>query len=205
MNYKKFNYCLLDDLQLIELVKQEDNEAFEEISSRYYTKLYKTALSILKYHHEAEEVTMDALVKAYHALKYFRGNSKLLTWLYRILTNEAFNRLDWNKRRGSDVNCSINNNLKDDSPQEDFNIPDYKNIPTAAINNQEIELLILSQINSLPAILKETVQLRFLQDLSYEEIAQKQHSSIGTIKSRLFRGRQMLMKKLTSYGISVYQ
>ena len=205
MNYKKFDYCSLDDLQLIELVKQGNSEAFDEISSRHYAKLYQTAFAILKSHHDAEEVAMDALIKAYNALKYFRGNSKLITWLYRIVTNQAYNKLNWDKRRGSEVNFSISNHSEQDDIQEDLNIPDYKNVPTMEINNRELEFLILNQINALPVALKETVQLRFLQDLSYEEIAQKQHSSIGTIKSRLSRGRNMLIKNLTGYGISVYQ
>ena len=90
-----------NDIELIEAAKSGDTYAFETIVFRYHQRLYQTALAILNSHHDAEEVTQDALFKAYRALPGFRGDSLLLTWLCRIVINQAHNKYHWNRRRGS--------------------------------------------------------------------------------------------------------
>ena len=193
-----------NDVELVEAFKQGAQEAFEEIVARYRQRLYQTAYAILGSHHDAEEVTQDALVKAYRALAHFRGESLLLTWLCRIVINQAHNKYHWNRRRGSEVNLSLSRPPEEggDQQQEDFNIPDIKHTPQRELNNAEINDLITSEISLLPASLRETMHLRHLCDMAYEEIAQKQHCQLGTIKSRLSRGREILLKRLKQYGIT---
>ena len=193
-----------NDTELIEAVKNGSQEAFEEIVSRYRQRLYQTAYAILSSHHDAEEVTQDALVKAYRALPNFRGESLLLTWLCRIVINQAHNKYHWNRRRGSEVNMSLSRppDPGGDQQQEDFNIPDIKHTPLREVCNIETDTFIENEIAALPASLRETMQLRHLNNLPYEEIAKRQNCQLGTIKSRLSRGRDILLKRLKQYGIT---
>ena len=197
-------YSEFDDNRLVELARQNDINAFEEIVSRYRQRLYQTALAILNSHHDAEEVTQDALIKAFRALPGFRGDSLLLTWLCRIVINQAHNKYHWNRRRGSEVNLSLSRPPEPggDQQQEDFNIPDMRYTPARELQNVELGLLLTREIAQLPDSLRETMQLRHLKNLAYEEIAQKQHCQLGTIKSRLSRGRELLLKRLQVYGIT---
>ena len=193
----------LGDMELVELVRCNDNQAFDEIVSRYYQRLYQTAFAILNSHHDAEEVTQDALVKAYRALPGFRGESLLLTWLCRIVINQAHNKYHWNRRRGSEVNLSLSRPPEPggDQQQEDFNIPDVTHTPVRELDNAELGKLLDEEIAGLPLSLRETMQLRHQKDFSYEEIAQIQHCQLGTIKSRLSRGRELLLKRLKLFDI----
>ncbi len=204
MNISDEKYDKLADLELVAQAQTGDNAAFEEIASRYYQRLYQTALAILNSHHDAEEVTQDALLKAYRALPGFRGDSMLLTWLCRIVINQAHNKYHWNRRRGSEVNLSLSRPPEPggDQQQEDFNIPDIKHTPFRELHNRELGVLLNREIQQLPESLRETMRLRHLQDLAYEEIARMQHCQLGTIKSRLSRGRELLLKKLKNYDIS---
>ena len=204
-NKEQYNcYSEKSDNELTEAVKAGSQEAFEEIVSRYRTRLYQTAYAILSSHHDAEEVTQDALVKAYRALPNFRGESLLLTWLCRIVINQAHNKYHWNRRRGSEVNLSLSRPPEPggDQQQEDFNIPDANHTPQQELNNIEIGNLISSEIANLPASLRETMHLRHICNMAYEEIAQRQSCQLGTIKSRLSRGRDILLKRLKQYGVT---
>ena len=193
-----------DDTQLISLAQQGDSKAFEEIVERYYQRLYQTALAILNSHHDAEEVTQDALLKAYRALPGFRGESLLLTWLCRIVINQAHNKYHWNRRRGSEVNLSLSRPPEPggDQQQEDFNLPDTRYMPQRELQNAELGRLLTYEISKLPDSLRETMQLRHLANFAYEEIASIQNCQLGTIKSRLSRGRELLLKRLKYYGIT---
>ena len=205
MNISDEKYDKLADLELVAQAQTGDNAAFEEIACRYYPRLYQTALAILNSHHDAEEVTQDALLKAYRALPGFRGDSMLLTWLCRIVINQAHNKYHWNRRRGSEVNLSLSRPPEEggDLQQEDFNIPDMRYLPPQELQNAELGTLLSNEIEHLPTSLRETMQLRHLNNLAYEEIAQQQHCQLGTIKSRLSRGRDILLKRLKTYGIEL--
>ncbi len=198
------NYVELNDQELVQCVREGDQAAFEEIVSRYQQRLYQTALTILKSHYDAQEVTQDAWVKAYRALPSFRGDSLLLTWLSRIVINQAHNKYHWNRRRGSEVNLSLSRPAEPggDQAQEDFNIPDEKHTPVRDLLNAELGTLLNREIMHLPGSLRETMRLRHLCHRSYEEIAEIQHCQLGTIKSRLSRGRDLLLKRLRFYDIS---
>ena len=197
-------FAEMNDNMLVEAAKNGSQEAFEEIVSRYRQRLYQTAYAILNSHHDAEEVAQDALVKAYRALPNFRGESLLLTWLCRIVINQAHNKYHWNRRRGSEVNLSLSRPPEPggDQQQEDFNIPDVEHTPQRELNNAELGNLISEEISNLPLSLRETMQLRHFSNLPYEEIADRQNCQLGTIKSRLSRGREILLKRLKQYDIT---
>ena len=204
MDNTKNQFSELNDIELVSQAQTGNSAAFEEIVSRYYPRLYQTALAILNSHHDAEEVTQDALIKAYKALPGFRGDSLLLTWLCRIVINQAHNKYHWNRRRGSEVNLSLSRDPEPggDQQQEDFNIPDLRYSPLRELLNAELGKLLASEIAHLPESLRKTMELRHLKNLSYEEIARLQKCQLGTIKSRLSRGRDLLLKRLKYFGIT---
>lgn len=193
----------LTDEEIIARVKAGDEEAFDQVIDRYGPRLYQTACAILGSHHDAEEVVQDALVKAYRALPKFRGESQLLTWLCRIVINQAHNKYHWNRRRGSEVNLSLSRPPEPggDQEQEDFNLPDERHSPERVLANAELGELLIREIDRLPESLHETMVLRHLQHFAYEDIARIQCCRIGTIKSRLSRGRDILLKRLKKYGL----
>ena len=204
MNYNTNPICCeIADEELILRIKSGDEIAFDRIIERYAGRLYQTAYAILNSHHDAEEVVQDALVKAYRALPGFRGESLLLTWLCRIVINQAHNKYHWNKRRGSDVNLSLSRPPEPggDQEQEDFNIPDETHTPEKALSNAELGELLVQEIGQLPDSLRETMVLRHLQNFAYEDIARLQSCQLGTIKSRLSRGRDILLKRLRRFGL----
>ena len=201
--YHNANLAEPADQELIERVKAGDDTAFDQIIDRYGPRLYQTAFAILNSHHDAEEVVQDALVKAYRALPGFRGESQLLTWLCRIVINQAHNKYHWNKRRGSEVNLSLSRppEAGSDQEQEDFNLPDERYSPERALSNAELGELLEREIAQLPESLHETMVLRHLQHFAYEDIARIQSCQLGTIKSRLSRGRDILLKRLKKYDL----
>ena len=204
MELKTLNYDIQDDIKLHDLLKSRDEEAFTEIVSRHFDKLYSIAFNIVKSYFDAEEVVWEAFKKAYNSLSQFRGDVPVFMWLRKITINQAYNKLKWNYSHGSKVNiglgCFFDNENDNYAPRE-LDITDYRHIPSDEINNNELGCLIVKLIKALPNALQETINMFFLQKLTYHEIAQRQHCQIGTVKSRIFRGRKILLKNFMALGI----
>ena len=204
MDRKAQNYDIQDDIKLHDLLKSNDEEAFTEIVSRHFGRLYSIAFNIVKSHYDAEEVVWEAFKKAYKSLPQFRGDVPVFMWLRKITINQAYNKLKWNCSHGSKVNiglsCFLDNENGNYDPKE-LDITDYKHIPSDEVNNSELGRWIVKLIKALPQALRETVNMYFLQKLPYQEIANRQHCQIGTVKSRIFRGRKILMKNFMTLGI----
>lgn len=204
MDQKFQQYNIQDDIELYGLLRSKDEEAFTQMASRYYYQLYNVAYNIVRSHCDAEEVVWETFKKAYKSLPQFRGDAPVFMWLRKITVNQAYNKLKWNCRHGSKVNiglsCFMDNKNGNFDPKE-LDITDYKHTPINEINNHELGCLIVKLIKSLPVPLQETVYMFFLQKLPYCKIADKQRCQIGTVKSRIFRGRKLLLKNLMALGI----
>ena len=180
-----------------------DAAAFDTLIGMYSAKLYKVAYALLGSRQDAEEVVQDTFLRAYRALKSFRGDSSLETWLHRITVNLARNKFQWNHRRGSGLNVSLTTADGDGEsgaePEQD--VPDLRMEPDLVLELDEIGTNIMKALNSLPDNLRETMVLRHVNDMPYEQIAQKLDCKVGTVKSRLSRGREMLRDYLAAAGI----
>ena len=144
----------------------------------------------------------DTFLRAYRALRAFRGDSSLETWLHRITLNLARNKYQWNHRRGSGLNVSLTAGEADDSGTDnEQDVPDRRMEPDLILEQNEIGTNIMKALNSLPDNLRETMLLRHVNDMPYELIAQKLDCKVGTVKSRLSRGREMLRDYLAAAGI----
>ena len=186
--------------ELIARFKEGHKDAFDEMVLLYSTRLYRVAFGLLGNHHDAEEVVQDAFIRAYKALPDFRGDASLKTWLHRITVNLARNKFHWNRRRGDGVNVSLSESTPSapDEGTEPLNVelPDMHLAPDRQLEKEELELNVIAGIRCLPEKLREAMVLRHLEDMSYETIAELLECKVGTVKSRLARGRELLRRIL---------
>ncbi|NLW45632.1 MAG: sigma-70 family RNA polymerase sigma factor [Syntrophomonadaceae bacterium] len=183
------------DEDLIKLSIQGDIRAFEQLAEKYQHKIYNLAYRYMGCEEDASDMAQEALIKAYRSLATFKGESSLSTWLYRITTNVCLDEL--RKRRRTLHMISLDEPVATvDGDEIERDIADPS--PTADIiyQKKETEVYIQSLINKLKPEQKAVVILRDVMGLTYEEIAEVLNCSIGTVKSRLSRGREILRKKI---------
>jgi len=138
---------------------------------------------------DAADATQEVFLKAFKGIKKFRGGSSLKTWLYRIAIREALNHRRWFKRH-LQKNISI-----DAEPEEGrckLELKDLHATPFDQLASREIQMVVQSALNEIPGIFRSAVILRDLEGLSYEEVAEVLDCSVGTVKSRILRGRRAL-------------
>lgn len=188
-----------DDRTLVERFKQGDEAAFAILVQKYSGRAYQIAYGVLGSREDAEEVAQDVFVRIHRALAKFRGEAEFTTWMYRIAMNLAKNKYRWNKIRGSKVNISIDAPLDgadDGSDERKIDIPDETMSPDEKSAYDELEQTVREELDKLPDIYREALVLRNIDEMSYEDIAQALNCKLGTIKSRIARGRDELRKRL---------
>lgn len=199
----KKNIPQRSDEELVADFKAGKVEVFDEIVDRYSARLYQTSYALLSDHHDAEEVVQDTFVRAYRALPNFRGDSSLSTWLQRIATNLSRNKYHWNRRRGAEVNQSLSREVSDmeEGRNEEVALPDETRVPDRLVGGQETEEAVYEGFDELPDSVRETMVLRHIQEFSYEQIAEALHCKVGTVKSRIARGRDLLINILKKHEV----
>ena len=184
----------LEDLRLIELLRQGAESAYEELLNRFQQQVYTLALRLLNDPSEAADVVQEVFLKVFRNISSFRSQSSLKTWIYRITVNEAHNARRWffrHRRREVEL---------DTGPEESRNwkeiIPDRSRSPYDIALEGEQHGMIEAALDRINPIFREAVVLRDITDLSYEEIADILGVSLGTVKSRILRGREALREEL---------
>ena len=181
------------DQALVERAQQGDHKAFELLVSKYQRRLTRLLARFVKDEHEVNDVTQEALIKAYRALPNFRGESAFYTWLYRIGINTAKNFLATNGKKMV-ISADVAN-----EEGEMFDLSDQladDHTPEAEMMNREILQTVEAAVARLPEDLRRAITLREMEGLSYEEIAQIMDCPIGTVRSRIFRAREVIAKDL---------
>ena len=180
------------DEDLVLRVQQGDKSAFDFLVIKYQHKIIQLVNRYVKDPSEAQDVAQEAFIKAYRALGNFRGDSAFYTWLYRIAINTAKNYLVSRSRRSSDYQVDI----QDAEAIE--NAPQLQGMdtPERLLLNQEIIDTIKMAIEKLPEEMRTAIMLREFDGMSYEEIAEAMDCPVGTVRSRLFRAREMIDNKL---------
>jgi RNA polymerase sigma-70 factor (ECF subfamily) len=183
-----------DDLRLAESLREGSERAYEELLARFQQPVYTLALRLLNDPSEACDVVQEVFLKIFRNIGNFRGQSTLKTWIYRITVNEAHNARRWffrHRRREVEL---------DADPQETRNwkeiIPDSSRSPFDVAAGREQHVMIEAALERLSPIFREAVVLRDITDLSYEEIAGILGVTLGTVKSRILRGREALREEL---------
>jgi len=183
------------DLELVKLVQQGNKRSYDLLVIKYQSKVMSIVSRFVKDRAEAEDVSQEAFIKAYKAIKNFRGDSAFYTWLYRIAVNSAKNHLMTKKRRpGMDVA------LSDDEEYSDH-IESLQDIatPEAQLDRAHLKEVITAAIDSLAEELKTAICLREFDGLSYEEIAEALDCPIGTVRSRIFRAREVIDTQVKAF------
>ena len=179
------------DAMLVERVRKGDKSAFDLLVVKYQHKVLALISRYVKDRSEAEDVAQEAFIKAYRALKNFRGDSQFYTWLYRIAVNTAKNHLVSRGRRppGDDVQI-------EDAEYHGGEALQDSDTPDGELLRSELERVVFTTMNNLPEDLKSAIVLRELEGLSYEEIAEVMSCPVGTVRSRIFRAREAINEKI---------
>ena len=183
-----------DDLRLVESLREGSEWAYEELLTRFQQPVYTLALRLLNDQSEACDVVQEVFLKVFRNVGNFRGQSTLKTWIYRITVNEAHNARRWFFRhRRREVELDANPNEMRDWKEI---IPDNSRSPFDVAFDRERHVMIEAALDRINPIFRESVVLRDITDLSYEEIAGILGVSLGTVKSRILRGREALRQEL---------
>ena len=180
------------DQTLVEQVQRGDKQAFDVLVLKYQNKIIQLVNRYVRDSDEARDVAQEAFIKAYRAIGRFRGESAFYTWLYRIAINTAKNYLVASGRRPprSDIYAQDAEQYEGASGLKEYATPER------LLQKDEIQSAIAEAIDDLPDDLRTAITLRELEGLSYEEIAQTMDCPIGTVRSRIFRARDAIDKRL---------
>lgn len=180
------------DRQLVERVQKGDKRAFDLLVLKYQHKIVAVVSRFIKDHSEVQDVTQEAFIKAYRALANFRGDSAFYTWMYRIAINTAKNHLVSRSRRppSSDVE------LEDAEYYSGADLLRDNDTPENQLFRDQLEVAVHEAIRALPEDLRSAVTLREMEGLSYEEIAEVMGCPVGTVRSRIFRAREAIDRRV---------
>lgn len=182
-----------DESELVTELQAGSETAFDWLVTHYHGPVYNLILSMLGDTSDAADGTQEVFLKAFRGIRCFRQGSSLKTWLYRIAIREALNHKRWFKRH-LQKNVSI-----DAEPEEGHSaieIEDLSGTPFDQLAAHEIQQTVQQALQEIPQVFRGAVILRDLEGLSYEEIAEVLECSVGTVKSRILRGRRALKELL---------
>ena len=173
-----------DESDLIGRFKKGDLSAFEVLVRKYQDRVYNLCRYMLQDPRDAQDAAQDAFLKAYKALKDFQPDASLYTWIYRIAVTTC---LDYRRKSRREL-------LRQEPLSED--LPSNKPNPEQHHESEEIAASIQLALQKLPAKLRAAIVLREMEGLSYEEIAEVLHISLGSVRSRISRAREELRRLL---------
>jgi len=185
-----------DDLELVRRVQGGNLPAYDELVRRYQERIYATLYHMTSNHEDANDLAQESFIKAFQAIRSFKGDSSFFTWLYRIAVNKTINFLKQRRNRGhmslNDLDLNAEHDpalvalISDKTPRRDLNLTELQEKLNAA-------LLKLSGDHRL------VVTLHDIQGLSHEQISKIMDCNVGTVRSRLFYARQQLQGFLSDY------
>lgn len=181
------------DQQLVERAQRGDKHAFELLVGKYQRRLGRLINRFVRNVAEADDLTQEAFIKAYRALPAFRGDSAFYTWLYRIGINTAKNHLLAQGRR------TPTSTAFDAEEAEDFEEASLLHevaTPENELMSRQVVEVVNASLQQLPEDLRTALTLREIEGLSYEEIAAVMSCPIGTVRSRIFRAREVVATNL---------
>ncbi len=178
------------DKQLVERVRRGDKRAFDLLILKYQHKIISIVGRYLGDQNDVQDVSQETFIKAYRAIPNFRGESAFYTWLYRIAVNTAKNHLVSKSRRPPNID------IDDGEFQNNSAVLRDNESPQASLATSQMEQVIFRSIENLPSELRIAVTLREFDGLSYEEIAKIMNCPVGTVRSRIFRAREAIEKKI---------
>lgn len=183
-----------NDQLLVERVQKGDKNAFNLLVLKYQHRVAANVAKYLRDQADIEDVVQETFIKAYRALPNFRGESAFYTWIYRIAANTAKNHLVSRSRRPPSQGV--------DAEEAEYLATEYMedaDTPEGLHFKTELEALVDKTVQSLPEDLRTAVALREIDGKSYEEIAEIMGCPVGTVRSRIFRAREVLDTRIRAY------
>ncbi|HSS19219.1 MAG TPA: sigma-70 family RNA polymerase sigma factor [Pyrinomonadaceae bacterium] len=184
------------EAEFIERLKRGDASAFEQLVNERSGEIYGLLFRLTDSSEEARDLTQETFLRAFQNIARFRGEADLRTWIYRIAINQARNRWRWWRRRRRDATVSLDAAQNQTGQPLIATLAEAGHDPEEQTLAHERESALLDALQRLGRAYRETVILRDIEGFSYEEIANTLGINIGTVKSRLARGRQELREKL---------
>lgn len=178
-----------DETELVSELQAGSEEAFDWLVTHYHGAVYNLVLGVLGDVSDAADATQEVFLKAFRGIRGFRRGSSLKTWLYRIAIREALNQKRWfwrHKRQQTSI---------DAEPEEGaapLEIEDSAGTPFDRLAAHEVQAVVRGALQKVPEVFRSAVILRDLEGLTYEEVAEVLDVSVGTVKSRILRGRRAL-------------
>lgn len=185
------------ETQFIERLKRGEEAAYEILVAERSGEVYGLLYRLTENREEARDLTQETFLRAFQSIRHFRGDADLKTWIYRIAINQARNRWRWwsRRRRGSTVSLDSSDS-GNNQPLSNTLSAEHGSTPEQDTLAHERERALRSALKSLARVYREAVILRDIEGFSYEEVSATLGISIGTVKSRLARGRHALRNKL---------
>jgi RNA polymerase sigma-70 factor, ECF subfamily len=178
-----------DETRLVSELQSGSDTAFDWLVTYYHASVYNVSYGILADRADAADVTQEVFLKAFRGISGFRHGSSLKTWLYRIAIRESLNhRRWWHRHCRNEV--SIDASLRDDGSVAQ--VEDVGATPYETLASSETQTAVRNALTELPEVYRSAVILRDLEGLSYEEVAEVLETSVGTVKTRILRGRRAL-------------
>ena len=181
---------LMNEERLIQRASNGDASAFNELMGLHERRMYAVSLRMCNNHEDAQDCLQEAMIRIYRAISSFKGQSSFSTWVYRITMNTCLDEL---RRRKNRPNTSLDGLLDAGwSPSDDCDTPERHALQAEARSN------IHQAIHELPEDMRAAIVLRDIHGYSYDDIANMLDTNVGTIKSRISRGREKLREKILS-------
>jgi RNA polymerase sigma-70 factor (ECF subfamily) len=178
-----------DEAELVTELQAGSDAAFDWLVTYYHAGVYNLIYGILSDAADAADVTQEVFLRAFRGIRGFRRGSSLKTWLYRISVRQALNHRRWCWRHHRQ---QVSIDAEEDGRSLSLDLKDCEATPFERLAAQETQATVRRALAQVPAVFRSAVILRDLEGLSYEEIAEVLETSIGTVKSRILRGRRML-------------
>ena len=190
-----------EEASVVAELKAGSEEAFCWLITHYNQPVYSLVHRILDDPSDAADTTQEVFIKVFRGIKNFHSDSSLKTWIYRIAVHEASNRRRWwfrHKSRETSIDASSDGEQQPAFSGKDALVDEGKS-PLQSLYDEELRARVETELKALSEPYRTTVILRDIEELSYEQIAEVMETSLGTVKSRLVRGREALRKRLERY------
>lgn len=180
-----------DEAEIITELRGGSEAAFDWLVTYYHAPVFAVTAGILRNPNDAADVTQEVFLKAFRGIRSFRHGSSLKTWLYRIAVRESLNYKRWFWRH-----LRFQSSIEEEQLEDSIQLEDPGISPFDELASREIQLAVQHALGEVPPVFRASVILRDLEGLSYEEVAEVLDVSVGTVKSRILRGRRMLREIL---------
>jgi RNA polymerase sigma-70 factor, ECF subfamily len=183
-------------------LKAGSEEAYAWLIGEFHQPVYGLVYRIVADSADAADTTQEVFLKVFRGMKHFHGESSLKTWIYRIAIHEASNRRRWwfrHKAQETSMESPVGDLTSENPPELGEQLVDRRDSPFENVAHEEIRGRVEKELRKVPEPYRTTVILRDLEEMSYEEVAEVTQVSLGTVKSRLTRGREALKRRLAAY------